>query len=71
MRYSPKAYNFLIIKGGGFALLFETQIYELGQEDLVRRVRETLGLPVDCPRAIPEGIIDRFDKWDRKKGESL
>jgi len=32
MRYSPKTYNKMIIDKGGFALLFESQIYELSQE---------------------------------------
>jgi hypothetical protein len=67
MRYSPKTYNNMIYRSGGFALIFETQIYELSQEDLVKRIREVLGLPVDCPKAIPGGIIDRFDKWDKRK----
>jgi hypothetical protein len=63
MRYSPKVYNNLIYEGGGFALIFESQIYELSQESLVKKIREVLGLPVVCSKAIPDGIIDRFEKW--------
>lgn len=66
MRYAPKTYNNLIYKNGGFVLLYETQIYELSQEKLVKKIRESLGLPVDCPKAIPEGIINRFEKWHIK-----
>jgi hypothetical protein len=66
MRYSPKTYNNIIFKQGGFALLFETQIYELSQEELVRRIREVTGLPVICSKGIPDGIIDRFEKWHLK-----
>lgn len=66
MRYSPKTYNKMIIDKGGFALIFETQIYDLSQEGLVNRIRTELGLPVICPRAIPSGIIDRFERWHMK-----
>jgi hypothetical protein len=63
MRYSPKTYIKLIYDHGGFALIFETQIYELSQEDLVKKIKDVLGLPVICSKAIPDGIIDRFEKW--------
>jgi hypothetical protein len=63
MRYAPKTYNKLIYDHGGFALIFETQIYELSQEILVKKIRDVLGLPVICSKAIPGGIIDRFERW--------
>ena len=68
MRSSPKTYNNEIIQRGGDAMIFETQIYPFGQRNLVNRIREVLDLPVDCPRAIPEGIIDRFIRWHDRKG---
>ena len=67
MRYSPKTYNKMIYDYGGFALIFETQIYELSQEKLVQKIKDVLGLPVICSKAIPKGIIDRFEKWHIKK----
>ncbi|MBI4285762.1 MAG: hypothetical protein HY670_07695 [Chloroflexi bacterium] len=63
MRYSPKTYNKMIYDHGGFALIFETQIYEISQGELVRKIKKVLGLPVVCSSAIPDGIIDRFEKW--------
>lgn len=66
MRYSPKTYNKLVYDHGGFALIFETQIYELSQEILVKKIRDVLGLPVICSKAIPDGIIDRFERWHMK-----
>jgi hypothetical protein len=63
MRSSPKTYNHQIYDRGGFALLFETQIYELSQQELVNKIKEELGLPVICSKAIPDGIIGRFEKW--------
>ena len=66
MRNSPNSYNWEIIQNGGYAMIFETQIYPFGQKELVEKIREVLDLPVDCPRAIPEGIIERFIKWYKK-----
>jgi hypothetical protein len=67
MRYSPKTYNDEVISRGGFVLIFVSQIYPLGQQSLVKRIKEELGLPADCPKAIPSGIIDRFMKWHVSK----
>ena len=67
MRHSPKTYNWEIIQRDGYAMIFETQIYPFGQKELVEKIKEVLGLSVDCPRAIPEGIIDRFIKWHERK----
>ncbi len=67
MRYSPKTYNDEVIRRGGFVLIFVSQIYPLGQQSLVKRIKEELGLPADCPKAIPSGIIDRFMKWHVSK----
>ena len=66
MRYAPKTYIKKIIDQGGFAMIFESQIYELSQADLVARLKSEIGLPVDCPRAIPEGIIERFVNWHNR-----
>lgn len=67
MRWSPKTYNKMIIDKGGFALIFGSQIYELSQAKLVERLKAELGLPVDCPKAIPDGILERFLKWHERK----
>lgn len=67
MRYAPKSYIELIYRYGGYAMIFETQIYELGQEKLVKKLKEKLGLPVICSKAIPDGIIDRFERWHLTK----
>ena len=67
MRISPKSYNYEIITRGGFALIFETQIYPFGHDGLIEKIAEILDLPVDCPRAIPDGIMNRFMKWHEKQ----
>jgi hypothetical protein len=63
LRYAPKTYIRKINEYDGYAMLFECQIYDLSQIGLVKKIREGLGLPVDCPRAIPDGIINRFYGW--------
>lgn len=67
MRGSPKTYNYKIIERGGFALIFDVQIYPFGCEELVNEVKGVLGMPVDCPSAIPEGIIRRFVNWHERE----
>ena len=68
MRASPKNYNQLVIEGGGgYALIFRWQLYPQGQEQLVKKVRDTLGIPVDAPRAIALGTVERFLNWHRWK----
>ncbi len=67
MRQAAKSYNHMVIERGGYALLFGTQIYPPGQEKLVERMREVLGLPAVCSREIPEGFMERFLRWHKKK----
>jgi len=67
MRYSPKTYNRMIIDKGGFVMIFGSQIYELSQMNLVERLKNELELPVDCPKAVPDGIFKRFVDWHEKK----
>ena len=66
MRFAPKSYIFEIYKNGGFALLFEHQLYPWGHSLLLKRASEQLGLKVQCPRDIPEGDIQRFLNWHAK-----
>jgi len=63
MRFAPKTYIRTINEQGGFSLIFETQIYELSQKDLVDKIKRELGLPVISTTAIPDGIISRFENW--------
>jgi hypothetical protein len=44
-------------------MIFKSQIYDLSQRVLVEKMKNELELPVDCPKAIPEGIIERFRRW--------
>jgi hypothetical protein len=67
MRFAPKSYNDMIIKAGGYAMIFEWQLYPPGLEALVRDLRQQLGLKVDCPKSLAEGTIQRFLTWHLKQ----
>jgi hypothetical protein len=52
---------------GGFVLVLKYQLYPWTHRELARTVREDLGLPVDAPRALAEGTMERFVRWHRKR----
>jgi hypothetical protein len=66
MRFAPKTYNHRIITAGGYAWIFEDQLYPFGMEEKARRVRHEMGLKVDAPTEVPEGMVTRFENWHRK-----
>lgn len=67
MRNAAKTYMWEIIKRGGYGMIFKSQIYDLSQRPLVEKIKDELGLPADCPRAIPDGILERFKNWHLKQ----
>lgn len=67
MRFAPKSYIHEIISAGGFALLFEEQMYPWGHTELLRDVRMHLGLKVASPRDVKDGDIYRLEKWHQKR----
>ncbi len=67
MRFAPKSYIFEIYKAGGFSLIFERQSYPYGNRSLAKQVQDLLRMPVDCPKAVEDGHIQRFLKWHLMK----
>lgn len=65
-RMLPKSWIHGIVEAGGFALILKYQLYPLAQKDLARRVRRSLGLPVDAPMALADGTMDRFVRWHER-----
>jgi hypothetical protein len=63
MRFAPKSYTYTVYRNGGFALLFEEQMYPMGHNALVREVRERLGLKVHSPNEVREGDMQRLLNW--------
>ncbi len=68
-RMMPKSYNYDVYKAGGFSLILENQHYPLMANDLAKRVRESLQLPVLCISQLPEKTLSRFEAWHEKELE--
>ena len=66
VRMLPKTWIHELISKGGFAIVMKYQLYPWTHVDLARRVANELGLPVDAPRALAEGTMNRFEKWHRR-----
>ena len=68
VRAMPKSWIWEVVsKWDGFVLVFGYQLYPFGHASFARRVKETLGLPVDCPRAIGGGTIKRLLSWHEER----
>lgn len=68
-RSAPKTYIHRINLAGGFALLHADQFYPLMAEELAKRVRDTLTLPVRVVSQWPATSLDRFEKWHVRQVE--
>jgi hypothetical protein len=62
-RMLPKTWIHEINRAGGYALIFKYQLYPWAHRELARKVSTGLGLPVDAPRALAQGTMDRFVRW--------
>jgi hypothetical protein len=60
VRWLPKDHIHKIVNAGGFAILFEHQLYPIGQEALAEQVGKELGLPVKCLTELPPDAVARF-----------
>ena len=65
-RIMPKNYINDVFKAGGFCLLLGDQHYPLLAANLAKRVRETLGLPVNAVKALPDTALKRFETFHQK-----
>ena len=54
-------------EAGGFLLVLKYQLYPLAHKELAKKVAGELGLPVDSPRALEDGTMERFFKWHEKQ----
>jgi hypothetical protein len=66
VRMLPKNWINDVIAAGGYAMIMRYQLYPWTHADLARRVARELDLPVDAPRALADGTMDRFLKWHTK-----
>ena len=67
VRMLPRSWVYEIACAGGFALIFKFQLYPWTHRELAGRVRQELGLPVDAPRALEQGTMDRFVGWHQSQ----
>ncbi len=68
-RMMPKSYNYVVYKAGGFSLILENQHYPLMANDLAKRVREKLKLPVLSISQLPDMTLSRFEAWHERQLE--
>ena len=60
VRWLPKDHFYKVVKAGGNVILFEQQLYPVGQEALAAEVRSRLGLPARCLDEFPADAVARL-----------
>jgi hypothetical protein len=63
VRALPKTWANALIQAGGYAMIMGFQFYPWTHKDVADKIRETLGLPVDTPKRIEQGTMQRFENW--------
>lgn len=66
VRMMPKSWIRDVVTAKGFALILKYQLYPWSHHQLARKVFKELGLPVDAPKAIQQGTMNRFLRWHEK-----
>lgn len=66
VRMMPKTWINELWERKGFALILKYQLYPWGHKELAKRVATSLNIPVDSPRAISDGTMERFMKWHKR-----
>lgn len=67
VRMLPKNWINDVVQAGGYAMIMRFQFYPWSQAALAKEVATELGLPVDTPRSLADGTMDRFLAWHAKK----
>ena len=65
VRFLPKTWAEALIQSGGYAMIMKYQFYPLTHKELANQIRDSLGLPVDTPRRIEDGTMQRFEAWTK------
>lgn len=66
-RMLPRSWIHEINQAGGFALILKWQLYPWTHRDLAKRVRDEFQLPVDAPRRLEAGTMQRFVRWHERQ----
>jgi hypothetical protein len=67
VRQMPKIWIQDVAKRGGFTLVLKHHLYPLSHRSLAALVSASLGLPVDAPKALYDGTMQRFVNWHAKQ----
>jgi len=67
VRMIPKTWTFELIRKGGYAMILKYQLYPWTHLELAKRVARELNLPVDAPRALSDGTMNRFENWHNRR----
>jgi len=65
-RFLPKTWAFEIIQHGGYAMYMKYQLYPPYFKQLAKDLRSELNLPVDTPKAIYDGTMNKLENWRLK-----
>jgi len=63
VRALPKSWINVLNHVGGYAMIMGFQFYPWSHKAVADQIREKLGLPVDTPKRIEQGTMQRFENW--------
>lgn len=66
VRMIPKNWIHELSQAGGFALILKYQLYPWTHRKLAVRIAKEFGVPVDAPKSLYEGTMERFMRWHKK-----
>jgi len=66
-RKIPKNYVYDVYKAGGYSMFTDNQNYPLLADDLAKRVKATLQLPVGVITRLPNTALTRFSNWHKAR----
>jgi hypothetical protein len=69
VRALPKTWAEALIESGGYAMIMQYQFYPWTHKDLASEIRAKLLLPVDTPKRIEDGTMQRFENWVQHQRE--
>jgi hypothetical protein len=65
VRMFPKTWINEIKEYGGFSLIMRYQFYPLSYKNLAEKIRRNLNLPVETPRRLEQGTMERINNWHK------
>ncbi len=66
VRMLPRTWIHELNTAAGYAMILKHQLYPWTHKELAKRVAKELGLPVDAPKALYDGTMNRFLDWHQK-----